>query len=108
DFGSGQVSLTAQQLAELSLTVMPGSLVDENGAPVASPMVGVSPVPPAIVQDMLPPGVLQHSFDVTIQAPGGTVFTQPAALTVPNTMGLAPGEKTFVLSFDHTTGRLVI
>jgi hypothetical protein len=26
----------------------------------------------------------------------------------PNVFGLAPGEKTFVLSFDHTTGRLVI
>ncbi len=27
---------------------------------------------------------------------------------MPNVFGLAPGEKTFVLSFDHTTGRLVI
>jgi hypothetical protein len=108
DFGSGQVSLTAQQLSQLSLTVMPGSVVDANGNPVANPTVGISPVPPAIVQDMLPPGVLQHTFDITIQAPDGAVFTQPATLTVPNTLGLAPGEKTFVLSFDHTTGRLVI
>jgi hypothetical protein len=108
DFGSGQVSLTAQQLSELSLTVMPGSLVDANGNPVSGAEVGVSPVPPAIVQDMLPAGILQHSFDITIQAPGGAVFTQPATLTVPNTLGLAPGEQTFVLSFDHTTGRLVI
>ncbi len=108
DFGSGQVSLTAKQLGQLSLTVQPGSLVDANGNPVANPMMGISPVPPAIVQDMLPPGILQHTFDITIQAPGGAVLTQPATLTVPNTMGLAPGEKTFVLSFDHTTGRLVI
>ena len=34
DFGSGQVSLTTQQLCELSLTVQPGSLVDANGNPV--------------------------------------------------------------------------
>jgi hypothetical protein len=27
---------------------------------------------------------------------------------MPNVLGLAPGEKTFILSFDHTTGRLVI
>ena len=83
DFGSGQVSLTAPQLSELSLTVMPGSLVDANGNPVPNAEVGISPVPPAIVQDMLPAGLLQHSFDVTIQAPGGAVFTQPATLTSP-------------------------
>ena len=108
DFGSGQVSLTAQQLSELSLTVQPGSLVDSNGNAVPNAQVGISPVPPAMVQDMLPPGILQHTFDITIQAPGGAVFTQPATLTAPNTLGLAPGTKTFVLSFDHTTGRLVI
>ena len=108
DFGAGQVSLTAEQLSELSLTVMPGSVVDADGVPVANPTVGISPVPPAIVQDMLPAGILQHTFDITIQAPGSAIFTQPATLTVPNTMGLSPGEKTYVLSFDHTTGRLVI
>jgi hypothetical protein len=27
---------------------------------------------------------------------------------MPNVFGLAPGEKTYFLSFDHTTGRLVI
>ena len=87
---------------------MPGSLVDANGNPVPNAEIGISPVPPAIVQDMLPAGILQHSFDITIQAPGGAVFTQPATLTVPNTLGLAPGATTYVLSFDHTTGRLVI
>jgi hypothetical protein len=108
DFGSGQTALTAQQLSELSLTVQPGSIVDANGNPVQNPEVGISPVPPAIVQDMLPPGLLQHTFDITIQAPGGAVFTQPATLTMPNTLGLAPGTKTYILSFDHTTGMLVI
>jgi hypothetical protein len=108
DSASGNFALTQQQLSELSLTVMPGSLVDANGNPVANPEVGISPVPPQIVQDMLPAGLLQHSFDITIQAPGGAIFTQPATLTAPNVFGLAPGEKTYVLSFDHTTGRLVI
>ena len=58
--------------------------------------------------DMLPPGVLQHTFDITIQAPGGATFTTPAELTMPNVFGSAPGTKLDILSFDHTTGRLVI
>jgi hypothetical protein len=101
-------TLTADQVSRLKLIVEPGSLVDANGNPVANPTVGISTVPPQIVMDMLPPGVLQHSFDITIQAPGGAVFTKPATLILPNVQNLAPGSKSFVLSFDHTTGRLVI
>jgi hypothetical protein len=103
DFGSGQTALTAQQLSDLTLTVQPGSIVDANGNPVQNPQVGISPVPPSIVQDMLPPGLMQHSFDITIQAPGGSVFTQPATLTMPNVFGAAPGTTLDILSFDHTT-----
>src|SRR5262249_30027145 len=62
----------------------------------------------SLVEDMLPPGLMQHTFDITIQAPGGATFTTPAQLTMPNVFGLGPGEKTFILSFDHTTGRLII
>jgi hypothetical protein len=108
DAGTGGTNLTPQQLTELSLTVAPGSLVDANGNPVTNAKVGISPVPPQLVMDMLPEGLLQHTFDITIQAPGGETFTTPAQLTMPNVLGLAPGEKTFILSFDHTTGRLVI
>jgi hypothetical protein len=108
DTGAGNFGLTSQQLGQLSLTIQPGSVVDANGKPVQNPQVGISPVPPQLVMEMLPPGLLQHTFDITIQAPGGAVLTQPATLTMPNVFGLAPGEKTFMLSFDHTTGRLVI
>jgi hypothetical protein len=106
--GARNFSLTQQQLGQLSLTVQPGSLVDANGNPVSNAQVGISPVPPQLVMDMLPAGILQHTFDITIQAPDGAVFTQPATLTMPNVFGLAPGAKTFILSFDHTTGKLVI
>jgi hypothetical protein len=35
--------------------------------------------PPAeLVRDMLPPGLLQHTFDITIQAPGAAAFDTPA------------------------------
>jgi Ca2+-binding RTX toxin-like protein/membrane-associated phospholipid phosphatase len=106
--GAQNTALTADQLGLIQLKVAPGSLVDENGNPVAGATVGIGSVPPSMVMDMLPPGVLQHSFDITIQAPGGAVFTTPAELTLPNIFGAAPGTKLSVLSFDHTTGRLVI
>ncbi|ANL30128.1 phosphatidic acid phosphatase protein (plasmid) [Rhizobium phaseoli] len=102
------IPISGEQLNELSLTIQPGSLVDANGIPVSNAKVGISPVPASLVSDMLPPGLMQHTFDITIQAPGAATFTTPAQLTMPNVFGLAPGEKTYVLSFDHTTGRLVI
>jgi hypothetical protein len=88
--------------------VQPGSLVDANGDPVQNAQVGISPVPASLVMDMLPEGLLQHTFDITIQAPGGATFTTPAQLTLPNVFGAAPGTQLDILSFDHTTGRLVI
>ena len=105
--GSG-MNVTGDEVNSISLTVQPGSLVDANGDPLTHATIGVSPVPASLVADMLPPGLLEHSFDITIQAPGAAVFNTPATLTMPNTFGAAPGTKLSVLSFDHTTGRLVI
>ncbi|WP_040409795.1 Ig-like domain-containing protein [Asticcacaulis sp. AC402] len=105
---SGSYGLSAEQADQLKLVIQPGSLVDENGDPVTNAMVGVSTVPPELVRDMLPPGVLEHTFDITIQAPGSAVFTEPAQLTFPNVFNAAPGTQLNFLSFDHTTGRLVI
>src|SRR5206468_3133325 len=73
--GSG---LTPQQQSMLKIEVEPGSLVDTSGNLLATGQVGISTVPPELVRDMLPPGVLQHTFDITIQAPGITNFTTPA------------------------------
>src|SRR5262249_24920418 len=64
--------ITAQQRSMLSLEVMPGSLLDRDGNPMATGQVGISVVPPELVRDMLPAGVLQHTFDITVQAPGIT------------------------------------
>lgn len=101
-------NLTPEQRALLSIEVQPGSLIDAQGNPVASGQVGISTVPPELVRDMLPPGVLQHTFDITIQTDGITNFATPATMTFPNVFDAAPGEKLNFLSFDHTTGRLVI
>jgi hypothetical protein len=101
-------TLTADQQKQLSITVQAGSAVDANGNPMTDFQMGVSTVPPALVRDMLPVGVMQHTFDITIQALGVATFTTPAAITFPNVFNAAPGTKMNFLSFDHTTGRLEI
>ncbi|MBU6173928.1 MAG: hypothetical protein KGQ60_08995, partial [Planctomycetes bacterium] len=65
-------------------------------------------MPPELVRDMLPPGVMQHTFDITIQAPGAASFSTPLKISFPNVFNAEPGTKLNFLSFDHTTGRLVI
>src|SRR5262249_32021087 len=39
---------------------------------------------------------------------GTATFSEPASMTFPNVFNAAPGSKLDFLSFDHTTGRLVI
>ena len=101
-------NLTPQQRALLTIDIQPGSLLDQHGNPLTTGQVGISTVPPELVRDMLPAGLLQHTFDITVQAPGITNFSTPAPMTFPNTFGAAPGSQLNFLSFDHTTGRLVI
>jgi hypothetical protein len=101
-------NLTDQQRQFLTLEVQPGSLIGPNGQPLTNGQVGISTVPPELVRDMLPPGLLQHTFDITIQAPDAAAFSTPLQMTFPNVFNAAPGTKLNFLSFDHTTGRLVI
>jgi membrane-associated phospholipid phosphatase len=105
---AGTPELTPEQRQYLRLEVDGGSAIGEDGLPVNNVRVGVATVPPDLVRDMLPPGVLQHTFDITIQANGVANFATPAKITVPNVFGAPPGTKLNILSFDHTTGRLVI
>ncbi len=102
------LNLTDEERQLLTIQVPAGSMVDDSGQPVAAGRVGVSVVPPELVRDMLPPGVLQHTFDITIQAEGFTNFSTPAPMTTPNVFNAAPGTKVDFLSFDHNTGLLVI
>ncbi|HMJ84801.1 MAG TPA: hypothetical protein VK504_16585, partial [Vicinamibacterales bacterium] len=48
----------------------------------------------------------QPRFIVTVQPPG-VHFDPPAAMTIPNLDGLAPGEVTEMYSFDHDLGQFV-
>ncbi|MEF8768732.1 hypothetical protein [Candidatus Accumulibacter contiguus] len=101
-------NLTDEQRVQLKLEVQPGTLIDADGNVMTSGQVGISTVPPELVRDMPPPGVLQHTLDITIQAPGVAAFATPLEITFPNVFDAAPGTKLNFLSFDHTTGKLVI
>src|SRR5262249_55063180 len=79
-----------------------------DGKKLSSAQVGISTVPPELVRDMLPAGLLEHTFDITVQALGVATFSTPVPLTFPNLFNAAPGSQLNFLSFDHTTGRLVI
>jgi hypothetical protein len=105
---AGAPFLSAFQRSQLTLTLAANSLIGPNGQPIANGQIGISTVPSQMVMDMLPQGVLQHTFDITVQAPGIATFSTPAPLTFPNVFNATPGTKLDFLSFDHTTGRLVI
>lgn len=101
-------NLTPEQRPYLTLSVQPGSLIGPDGRPVAAGQVGISTVPAEMVREMLPPGQLQHAFDITVQAPGVSNFSVPAPMTFPNWSGAAPGTVMNFMSFDHTTGRMEV
>jgi hypothetical protein len=58
-------SPTQQQY--LTIEIKPNSLIGLNGQPLDHAQVGISVVPPELVKDLLPPGLLQHSFDITVK-----------------------------------------
>src|SRR5205807_9630277 len=96
-------TLSPTQQQYLTITVAPGSLINANGQIMSSGQVGIAVVPPELVADMLPPGLLQHTFDITIQAPGVATFTVPAQMKFPNVFNAPPGTNLNFLSLDHTT-----
>ncbi len=101
-------NLSPEQQSQLKLVVQPGSVIGEDGLPLANPQIGISMVPPEFVRDMLPEDMRAgHTVEITIQAPGATVFNVPIEITFPNLTGAAPGTKLTVFSFDHTTGLVV-
>src|SRR5262249_2327565 len=74
-----------------------------------NPQVGISMVPPEFVRDMLPADLREgHTTEITIQAPGASVFTTPMKITFPNQSNAPPGANVTIFSFDHTTGLVVL
>jgi hypothetical protein len=96
-------TITLPDVPGFSLTVLPGSVTFLNGTHRGT--VSVTSVHPDKVP-MVPSFGQQPRFIVTIQ-PAGVHFNPPAAMTIPNADGLAPGQKTEMYSFDHDLGQFV-
>jgi hypothetical protein len=96
-------TLTLPDVPGFSLTVVPGSATFPDGS--RRGVVSVTMVHPDKVP-MVPNFGQQPRFIITIQ-PAGTHFNPPAAMTIPNADGFAPGQKTEMYSFDHDLGSFV-
>lgn len=94
-------TVTAANISNASLLVPAGSLMNQQGQPYTGD-VSITEVPvdltPAALPDNLAPDLV-----VTIQ-PGEMVFTTPAALTLPNGGGWAPGTVMDLWSINPATG----
>jgi membrane-associated phospholipid phosphatase len=101
-------ALNEEQRAALHLTIPPGAAVGHDGQVLDNVQMGIATVPFEMVKDMLPVGLQQNGLFITIQAPGVETFTAPVSITFPNTYGEPPGAKLNLLSFDHTTGLIVV
>jgi len=84
------------------LILPPNSAVDESMNPV--PTAALFPVDASRLPAPLP-SHLDHILDVSIQAPGATLFDVPPAVAFPNVGALAPEESALIMSFDHGSGR---
>lgn len=100
--------LTPQQRQFLNLTIQPNTAVGFDGQVIDNAQIGISTVPTSLIKDMLPAGLTQPVFTITVQAPGVATFTTPVTLSFPNVYNAAPGTKQLFMSFDHTTGRLEV
>ena len=96
-------TLTLPAAPGFALTVAPGSATFPGGS--LSGCISATPVNPDKVP-MAPGFGQQPRFIVTIQ-PVGTTFNPPAALTLPNTEGLAPRTITEMYSYDHDLAAFV-
>ena len=90
-------TLTLAEVPGFSLTIVPGSATFPDGSKRGT--VSVTMVHPDKVP-MVPNFGQQPTFIVTIQ-PAGVHFNPPAALTIPNTDGFAPGQDCQSLRMTH-------
>lgn len=100
--------LTPEQRAAFSVDLPAGEVVDSSGEPIENPQLGLTTVPSELVTEMLPLGEdhLREGFVFSVQTPGAYRYASDAQVTLPNTLGAAPGTQVNLLSGDHTEGRL--
>jgi hypothetical protein len=96
-------TLNLPAIPGFSLSVLPGAATFPGGSKTGC--VTVTAVHPDKIP-MSPGFGQQPRFIVTIQ-PAGTLFSPPAAITIPNAEGLKPREITEMYSFDHDLNTFV-
>ncbi|MGB7416806.1 MAG: LamG-like jellyroll fold domain-containing protein, partial [Thermosynechococcaceae cyanobacterium] len=108
DVASGQtidptqdVMVTTPNIPGAAVTVKAGSLMNQQGSSFTG-VLSITKVPTELTPAALPPG-MNPELVVTIQ-PGDMVFTTPAALSLPNESGFAPGTLMDLWSINPTTG----
>lgn len=92
-------------VAPVEFTVKAGTAIGQDGQPFTGEL-SITEVP----SDRLPmalPSTLFPEMVVTIQ-PAGIAFTEPLAVTFPNTAGYEPGQQVDLWSLDPETGKFVI
>jgi hypothetical protein len=85
----------------LQVGLAPGSAVDQFGN--AATQAVIIPVAPDRIPGPLPP-MVNPQLVISIQTLGATNFDVPATISFPNLEGLAPGEQSLIMSFDHDLG----
>lgn len=94
-------TLTNPGIPDVVVVVPADEVVDDDGQPYTGTL-RVSSVPPEFTPGALP-DTLNPATVLTIQ-PMGIRFTEPAPVTFPNELGLAPGSEVDLWSLDHSTG----
>ena len=101
--GDQPVTLTLKNMPGASVTIAPNSVTFPDGTHVGQ--MTLSQVKSDLVP-MPPPNGIPPAFAWTLQ-PAGTRFSVPAAITIPNTDGLPPGQVQEFFQYDHDLEQFV-
>ena len=101
--GNQAVTLALKGMAGAGITIAPNSVTFPDGSHVGQ--LTLSQVKSDLIP-MPPPNGIPPAFAWTIQ-PAGTKFSTPAAITIPNTSGLAPGMVEEFYQYDHDLEQFV-
>lgn len=101
--GNQPVTLTLSNVPGVSLTIAPNSATFPDGTHIGQ--MSLSQIKADMIP-MPPPNGIQPDFAWTLQ-PAGTKFSVPAAITIPNTKGLPPGQVQEFYQYDHDLEQFV-
>jgi hypothetical protein len=99
---SQPLDLTSPLLPDVTLHVAPDSAMTMDGQPFTGKLA-LTALPAGQLGEILPPGVTPGSEFVRVDGPD-LMFRTPAQITLPNTVGYAPGSVLNLMTMNMTTG----